>query len=279
MTINFEIEDIKKNIEEFTSIYLNRPIKNNYGGMHFNHSFATWYILKRLGPKVVIESGVYEGHSTWLIEQACPEAEVFSLDINFGMLKYKSNRVNYIQNDFANLSWSGINKEEALCFFDDHQNAYSRLKDVYWAGFRKVIIEDNYPCGEGDCYSLKHMLKGFGHRQLQMSKKYLGSPQDQAIRQNMEQALWSIGPRQQLLVPPNDHDKKIFEENCAQYFEFPPVVLTEKSPIWDVNYVGEYATKPPIYDLLSLPSNLKIIMNSNPEEFDYCFLSYIELKN
>ena len=33
-------------IEEFTDIYSSKPIKNNHGGMGFNHSFALYCILK-----------------------------------------------------------------------------------------------------------------------------------------------------------------------------------------------------------------------------------------
>lgn len=40
-------------------------------------------------------------------------------------------------------------------FFDDHQDAYQRLQQYFWWGYRRLIFEDNYPVGFGDCYSLK----------------------------------------------------------------------------------------------------------------------------
>ena len=50
------------------------------GGMRLDHSFAVWYTTKKLQPTAIIESGVYNGHSTWLFRQAMPSARVFALD-------------------------------------------------------------------------------------------------------------------------------------------------------------------------------------------------------
>lgn len=59
----------RKALPEFKTVYKNRPFKSNIGGMHFDHSFALWYILKAIKPtpSVVVESGAHRGHSTWLI--------------------------------------------------------------------------------------------------------------------------------------------------------------------------------------------------------------------
>ena len=48
------------------------------------------------------------------------------------------------------------------CFFDDHQNAYKRLQQCKWFGFRHVVFEDNYPSGQGDSYSLKQAFANAG---------------------------------------------------------------------------------------------------------------------
>jgi len=48
-------------VEEFTDIYLSKPIKNNQGGMGFNHSFALFCILREENPSFVVESGVFKG--------------------------------------------------------------------------------------------------------------------------------------------------------------------------------------------------------------------------
>ena len=56
--------NLLKYLEEFVSIYLDSPIENNDGGMGFNHSYFTYYVLKEINPKLVVESGVWKGHST-----------------------------------------------------------------------------------------------------------------------------------------------------------------------------------------------------------------------
>jgi hypothetical protein len=37
-------------------------------------------MLSRLRPSFVVESGAFEGHTTWIVRQACPEAQIVSLD-------------------------------------------------------------------------------------------------------------------------------------------------------------------------------------------------------
>jgi hypothetical protein len=264
-------------ISDFMELYSRRPIAQNVGGMRFNHSFAVWYLLKSLKPATVIESGVWQGHSTWLIEQTCPDAKIFSLDLDFSRLVYKSANATYVQNDFSCCSWDGVERDTALCFFDDHQNAYERVKTLRWAGFRRAIFEDNWPCGEGDCYSLRHMLAGFGHPHLQMSAKFKGNAQQQSQMREMENALRSLGPNQKLLVEPNVVDREIFKRNCKTYFEFPPAALTGMSHLWDRNYVGAYETQPPIFVAGGLPPKLQSMMDADPREFDYSYIAYVEL--
>ena len=53
--------------------------------------FATFFILKKLNPSFVIESGVFRGQSTWLIENALPNSEILSIDIDLSKRKYISN--------------------------------------------------------------------------------------------------------------------------------------------------------------------------------------------
>ncbi|MHB8840028.1 MAG: hypothetical protein ACYC7F_13885, partial [Gemmatimonadaceae bacterium] len=156
-------------LPEFVARYPARPIGNNEGGMHFNHAFAAFAVARHLMPRTIVESGVWKGQSTWLFEQACPQARLVCLDPNPGVREYSSPRAEYRTDDFALLDWSGVERESALCFFDDHQNCFQRLIEMKWWGFRRAIFEDNFPCGEGDCYSLRHALAGFGHPHLQMS--------------------------------------------------------------------------------------------------------------
>lgn len=41
-------EEMKSFLPDFIKIYKQRPLKNNSGGMGFNHSFGLYVILKKL---------------------------------------------------------------------------------------------------------------------------------------------------------------------------------------------------------------------------------------
>jgi hypothetical protein len=278
MHAEIESADLKTAVSDFMRVYTQRPILTNTGGMRFNHSFATWFILRSLKPSTVIESGVLRGHSTWLIEQACPAVKVYCLDPNFSNLFYRSSTATYIKKDFAECGWQDIDCASTVCFFDDHQNAYQRMKDMLWAGFTQAIFDDNFPYGEGDCYTLKHMLGCFGHPHLQMSKAYLGKWHQRWRRWYLERVLRSFGPRQQLIVPPNTSDRCLFGRNCKEYFEFPPVALRNVSQ-WGAPYQGAYKVKNPIYPEGDLPPQLSKLMAWDGDEFHYSYIAYVELNS
>lgn len=270
--------DVRHEVEEFVAIYERRPIRLNVGGMRFNHSFATWFILKTVKPHFIIESGVWRGHSTWLIEQVCPHAKLFCLDLDFSKLVYRSSKATYLQKDFAECGWLDVDRAATVCFFDDHQNAYARLKDLRWAGFTRAIFEDNFPCGEGDCYTLRHMRGGYGHEYIQMSKGYLGSAQEQQQRRFLENILRSLGPRQQLIVRANTDDRDLFALNCKEYFEFPPVVLATRTD-WGSAYEGAYASKAPLFAQDAMPKGLRDLTDKDASEFSYSYIAYVELSS
>ena len=75
----FDCQRARESLPEFIEVYRRRPIRDNAGGMGLNHSFATWFILRQMQPRLVVESGVWRGHSTWLIEQAAPDAEIVAI--------------------------------------------------------------------------------------------------------------------------------------------------------------------------------------------------------
>lgn len=140
-------------------LYEHRPIKDNVGGMKSPHMFLTWYTARNLQPTTIIESGVWKGQGTWLLRQACPLATMYCLDPYPKARLYTDPHAIYYTEDFKRLSWDHVNKETTLLFFDDHQNAMERVRQARTMGFRHMLFEDNYPIGQGDCYSLKQALE------------------------------------------------------------------------------------------------------------------------
>ncbi|KAI3766600.1 hypothetical protein L2E82_16664 [Cichorium intybus] len=184
-TIEWTSKDLLQGLEEFVPIYETRPIKNNMYGMGFDHSFGLWFITRWLKPELMIESGAFKGHSTWVLRQAMPNTPIISLTPRHPS-KYLMKGPAYVDHnctyfagkdfvDFGNVNWSTVMKKHGvtdltrvLIFFDDHQNELKRLKQAHKAGFSHLVFEDNYDTGTGDHYSLRQIcdqfyIQGGGH--------------------------------------------------------------------------------------------------------------------
>lgn len=264
-------------IEDFAAVYDSRPFQTNPGGMGFNHSFATWWILRTMRPTVVVESGVWRGHSTWLIENAAPEARLFCFDPRPDRRVYTSSRATYSSGDFSTFDWSGVATDQAIAFFDDHQNCYARLKTGFWFGFEHFIFEDNFPCGEGDAYSIRHVLGGCGHPHLQMSERYARRPRQVLKRLLIEPVARRLGSQQTAIVPPNTSDAANLRRWRTRYREIPPVAVPAKTH-WGTPWVNAYACEPPLFpDIETLSSTLGTRADS--WNLDYGYLCYVGLKH
>jgi len=181
---------MRKASKEFLGVYNTRPIKeSNMGGMMLPHLFATWYMLKQLDPAYIIESGIFRGLGTWVMEQACPNAKITSIDINLGQRKYISQNVFYEQYDITEYDWRLIG-EDCVIHFDDHQNALDRVTWAKDKGFKHLIFEDNYPEGIGDCVSLKQHPE-FIKKEL---KEYIEFPPVYKDSRTRWQTDWNDGP-------------------------------------------------------------------------------------
>ncbi|XP_010924570.3 uncharacterized protein [Elaeis guineensis] len=184
-TVEWTTKDLLKGLEEFVPIYETRPIKNNMYGMGFDHSFGLWFMARWLKPDLMIESGAFKGHSTWVLRQAMPGTRIISLSPRHPE-KYLKKGPAYVDAnctyfsgkdflDFGSVDWGNVMRKHGisdlsrvLVFFDDHQNELKRLKQALKAGFRHLIFEDNYDTGTGDHYSLRQIcdqfyIRGGGH--------------------------------------------------------------------------------------------------------------------
>ncbi|KAJ9559648.1 hypothetical protein OSB04_004808 [Centaurea solstitialis] len=184
-TVEWTSKDLLQGLEEFVPIYETRPIKNNMYGMGFDHSFGLWFIARWLKPDIMIESGAFKGHSTWVLRQAMPNTRIISVTPRHPE-KYLKKGPAYVDGnctyfagkdfiDFGSVDWKTVMKKHGvtdlsrvLIFFDDHQNELKRLKQALKAGFSNLVFEDNYDTGTGDHYSLRQIcdqfyIQGGGH--------------------------------------------------------------------------------------------------------------------
>lgn len=264
-TVDWSNEELRAAIPEFLALYEQRPIKDNQGGMRSPHLFATWFMLKKIQPTYVVESGIWKGQSTWLIEQTLPNAKVFSIDLNLPVREYISDKVQYFNKDFSAIDWSIIpDKSEALLFFDDHQNAFERIKKGEILGFRKYIFEDNYPSKYGDCYSLK---KAFQHAGFTPSSPKKSTKQ-------LIKSLIKPTSNQPKIIPPNTADSDYLERVLKVYYEFPPVFKTAETRWQDDWNDMDYPTVEPLYQEMESP-----YLNIFEEEAkSYNWICYAEVK-
>jgi hypothetical protein len=266
--VPWSADDLRESVHDFSHIYAQQPIENNSGGMQFNHCFAVWFVLQRLQPTVVVESGVYKGQGTWMIEQACPSARLVALDINLSRLEWRSEKAVYLEKDFMRIDWSDRDLSDAIVVFDDHQNAYRRMLEIYWAGCRRAIFEDNYPVDEGDCYSPRRIFAGVGHPRIQGSRKYQKFPG--ALRNSFLQRILRqrrIFANQSLIVDPNQADRGNLSRRLESYYEIPPAYLPDSHRTWGLPYKGAYAARP-------------ALLENAPQGFDgdYGYICYLALK-
>ena len=244
-------ETIRPLISEFLDIYKNSPIKSNNGGMKTPHAFWTWYTLKQIKPDIIIESGIWKGFSTWLIEQACPSAKVYSIDINLNFRSYISDKVLYSTTDFNEENWTDIlgqeNCKNTLVFFDDHQSAFERLQHCHKHGIGHVIFEDNYPTQHGDCLSLKKIF---------MNNYHIEDKMNQRISKQ---------------IPP--HYKEIVQQIC-RHFEFPPIYLDSNTTRWGDSF-DDHQCAPPIFKTIDeLGETNKLLCD---EQLYYTFILYAKM--
>jgi len=220
-------EEILEQLKKFKVIYEQRPIKDNIHGMRFQHMFATFFILKKINPSFVIESGIFRGQSTWLIENTLPNSKILSIDIDLSQRVYISQKAEYSNIDFKNHDFSNL-PEDTLVFFDDHVNHYERLQQAKFFNIKKIIFEDNYTDEKkGDFYTINHAIKnsGFNHNYKKMSllKTFLIFLNEFIKKLFLKKYFFKLDKINSRIrdYSPNINDFKNIEKNLKSYYEFP----------------------------------------------------------
>ena len=131
-------------VRAFLAIYPDRPVADNKGGNHFNGSLWIFVIARLLSPALVVESGVFQGHTTWLLRQACPTAEIHSFDVDLGNLKHRDADAILHECDWMEAELREADGARSLAFFDDHISQARRIREAYDRGFRRLLFDDNF---------------------------------------------------------------------------------------------------------------------------------------
>jgi hypothetical protein len=257
------VSELNEDLDTFLKIYAGRPVQDNSGGMGFNHSFALWKMLTFLKPNLVVESGIWKGHGTWLIETTLPDAKIISFDLNLGLRQYISSEVTYRESDFQFYDWSGEDLENSVILFDDHQNSFFRIILANFFGFKNLIFDDNYTADNGDFYSLNHLLSYSGFSDIQLSQKHKKS-----LRFKLKQAwylpvLQRVGSHQHWIVPKNEYDSKNLNHLTLYMVTFPRILQNDGSIEPDF--------------MISSP-DFKLDKSINESNFTYNNITYLKLR-
>lgn len=137
--------DFTTEIEKFMMLYAIRPFKDNTGGSGFHNAFWLFLTARVINPVVIIESGVWKGHTSWLLEQACPKAQFLGFDIDLNRLEYTQGNAKFYEHDWTKFDFQGIDLSNALIFFDCHVNHARRIIESQQRGIQHILFDDNPP--------------------------------------------------------------------------------------------------------------------------------------
>lgn len=156
----------KEKIEYFQDNIVEADFINNEGGTGLPDLFTLFLVLDILKPKVVVESGVWNGVCTKVIRKTLPDATIFCLDPrdvpSYGFKDDSSNTIYYTGSDFKDfekLDLSGYNSNEILCFFSCNTNGLARLLQCISKKVIHILFNNNYPVNCGSYYTLDHFIK------------------------------------------------------------------------------------------------------------------------
>lgn len=232
---------IEQHIDEFLELYSNRPIQNNIGGTLAINLFHVFLTLKKYQPKRIIESGVYKGQTTWLINQVLPETKIICLEPASQGIEYKGSNCKYPTIDFLQLTEQNIPADIAkhtLVIFDDHQDSYTRLLHAYKLGFKTIYFDVNYP-----------EFKGNRHLTL-----------DAVLNEKADPGY---------ILPANG--KKTLEQIIEQYIIIPPMLPYTEPVTMEKTYI----TQEPVFKNVEDRLGLKIFAESM---HNYRWHTIVELK-
>jgi hypothetical protein len=229
--MNISNEKIKSYLDDFRILYRQKNFSQNNGGMRFPQLFGTYCILKETNPSLVIESGIWKGLGTWLIEHTLPDSKIISFDIDLSLREYISEEVTYVENDINSIDWDKFfdtyqdqSPDNTLLFLDDHIDINKRFELLKNTRFKYIIDEDNYPTEQGCRISPKTILEG--------EECIIVDDNGNKITQKIDASI-----------------KDEYNYLIKSYWEFPPIHLPANTR-WGDEF-SKYNTKKPIFDSIT----------------------------
>ena len=135
-----------KSIKEHDKIYYKlNPILNNSGGIGYNNSLFLYIFLKNIKIDLAIESGVWQGFTSYIIDSAKKRIRNIKFDISFSKLIYKSDKAIYNEFDINEYDFKNYKKhlKNSFAFFDDHYSQLDRFLLSHKLGMPFIVFDDD----------------------------------------------------------------------------------------------------------------------------------------
>ncbi len=142
---------LSSHIAEFRRVFLTSPHKANSGGANFTTALNLFLIARCLSPKLIVECGVFKGASSYILKAACPNAQVLAFDPNLAELTHRTPGVTYYEHDWMRIDVRCSPPGTGLCYFDDHQDQATRVKQAHQRGIRHILMDDSWPLEVPGC--------------------------------------------------------------------------------------------------------------------------------
>ena len=147
LNIHCSNKNIIKIINEHDIIfYKKNPIYYNDGGNGYNNSLFFYIFLKNIKTcKLIIESGVWKGYMSYIIDQALKNSSKLKFDISFNKLIYKSAKSRYIENDINTFNFEKFKDSltSSVAFFDDHCSQLDRFLKCHNLKIPNMVFDDD----------------------------------------------------------------------------------------------------------------------------------------
>lgn len=136
-------EEVRADVERFDLLFHDAPFHEMGGGMGYNNGLVLFCFAASVGATQVIESGVWKGFTTYILDQASPaNSKLFCFDINLSKIEWRSTKAEYFEHDITEWN-SNADSENVLALFDDHVSQYDRLQYSYDHGFKYLVFDDD----------------------------------------------------------------------------------------------------------------------------------------
>ena len=137
------IDFCQSQIIHYERIFRDAKISDLNGGMGFNNGLILFILTALLDPKKIIESGIWCGYTTLLLDKAsCDDSEIHCYDINLDRNEYKSRKAYYFNCDISeSVDISYVDFDLAL--FDDHVAHFDRILFCLRNNVKAIILDDD----------------------------------------------------------------------------------------------------------------------------------------